>query len=115
MVDRLQRMYGIEEQALKWISSYLDSRTQSVHVNGAKSDPKTMTFAVPQGSVLGAEFYVYYSKSVGLIIRMHGLEYHCYADDSQLYIVINQVNVGETIHRIEHCVRDVQQGWRGIS
>ena len=90
-------------------SSYLDSRTQSVHVNGAKSDPKTMNFAVPQGSVLGAEFYVYYSRPVGLIIKMHGLEYHCYADDSQLYIVINQAKVSETLHRVEHCVSDIQK------
>ena len=98
MLVRLRRMYGIDEQALKWISSYLYSRTQSVHVNGSKSQPKTMTFAMPQVSVLGAMFYVYYSKPVGLIIRSHKMEYHCYADDSQLYIVINQANVNETIH-----------------
>ena len=108
MLDWLRRMYGIDEQALKWISSYLDSRTQSVHVNGSKSQPKTMTFAMPQGSVLGAVFYVYYSKPVGLIIRSHKMEYHCYADDSQLYIVINQANVNETIHRVENCVSDIQ-------
>ena len=108
MLDRLWRMYGIDEQALKWISSYLDSRTQSVHVNGSKSQPKTMTFAMPQGSVLGAVFYVYYSKPVGLIIRSHKMEYHCYADDSQLYIVLNQANVNETIHRVENCVSDIQ-------
>ena len=98
MLDRLRRKYGIDEQALKWISSCLDIRNQSVHVIGSKFQPKTMTFAKPQGSVLGAVFYVYYSKPVGLIIRSHKMEYHSYADDSQLYIVINQANVNETIH-----------------
>ena len=44
---------GINDEILKWITSFLTDRTQKVVVNGEQSDPHLVISGVPQGSVLG--------------------------------------------------------------
>ena len=61
-LQQLHEIFGVEGEALDWISSYLTRRTQQVDVKGAKSEPKVLTYALPQGSVLGPQGYPLYSK-----------------------------------------------------
>ena len=71
MLSRLCDMYGIQGDALEWVRSYLDLRSQCVKLLGTESADKILTFVMPQGSILGAEFYCHYSKPVGKIILYH--------------------------------------------
>ncbi|XP_052259007.1 adhesion G-protein coupled receptor F3-like [Dreissena polymorpha] len=47
------RAMGVE--SVEWFRSYLTNRTQSVHVNAAKSDFKSVVCGVPQGSILAGQ------------------------------------------------------------
>lgn len=105
---RLQYSYGISCNALSWIKSYLSDRTQRVAIGTAMSGVKHLSFGVPQGSVLGPREYCLYSKPIGEICLRHGLLYHCYADDTQMYIVVRPQDDWDVISsRLEACLKDI--------
>ena len=88
LLKRLQSRYGISGSSLAWFNSYLKDRTQFVRIGGTSSSIQELICGVPKGSVLGPLLYVLYTAPVGHIIRKHGLFFHLYADDQQLYFLL---------------------------
>ena len=85
--------------------SYIQDRKQFVMIDGIKSRVKELRYGAPQGSVLGPIVYLLYTSPIGDIIRRHGLNYHLYADDTQLYL--SPAEQADPKVRIESCVSEI--------
>ena len=56
--------YGIRGRALDWFRSYLSGRKQFVHFGGTNSVEQTVTYGVPQGSILGPLLFIIYTNDL---------------------------------------------------
>ena len=85
LLARLQKSFGIRGTVLQRFNSYLPDRTQFVNINEVNSTIRDLTVGVSQCSVLGPVLYLLYTAPLAQVIRSYGLDYHPYADDTQLY------------------------------
>ncbi len=110
LVKRLKNMFGISDIALQWVQSYLESRVYQVQIDGTYSDMCSLDYGIPQGSVLGPLAFILYTSPMGSIIRKHGLHFHKYADDDQIYITFNPRIPGAcqaALHSLQTCIAEV--------
>ena len=89
MLQRLRDDFGVTGTAHMWYSSYFANRSCRVYISGTYSNDFHFRFGVPQGSVTGPLCFVYYTHVVGKILRHHNVDYHIYADDMQVYLIVD--------------------------
>ena len=72
---------------------------------GERSSLSECDFGVPQGSVLGPFLFSIYVSPIVDIITAHGVQFHQYADDTQLYITVQS---DDDLVRLEKCTMAVR-------
>ena len=107
LLQSLEHQIGIKGTALSWFRSYLSDRSQFVHVNDESSINTTVSHGVPQGSVLGPILFTLYMLPLGNIIRNHSINFHCYADDTQLYLSIKP-DESNQLSKLQTCLKDIK-------
>ncbi len=86
-----------------WFESYLSNRIQSVRLNDTVSDKTSVSYGVPQGSVLGPILLNIYVNDLASFLP------HCdviqYADDTQLILSSNIDNLQDLIQKAEDTLK----------
>ena len=91
LLHRLEHRVGVKSKALQWFQSYLHDTDMEQHmlVNGHTSHTFPLHCGVPQGSVLGPVVFSLYTTPLGDVIRKEGIDFHLYADDTQIYMALD--------------------------
>ena len=112
LIDTLHTHLGVNGTPLKWCRSFLSDRCFAVKLGDSKSADHKLKYGVPQGSVLGPFLFTVYSAATEAILKKHGIKYHKYADDIQIYLFYRPHVPGDlvcAIYRIQACFKELKQ------
>jgi hypothetical protein len=92
LLKRLECTFGLSGAVLRWVRSYISCRSQYVHVGQKQSATVLYEYGLPQGSVLGPLIYTLYVAPIASVIASFNVDHMQYADNTQLYIVLDKNN-----------------------
>ncbi len=112
LIARLERVVGICGTVLNWFKSYLTNMSFSVTLGKFSSSLASLTCGFPQGSILGPILFSLYMLPIGSIFSKHGVSFHCYADDTQIYVPVKKE--GNFLEPLLACLKDLKT-WLAVN
>ena len=88
-------LLGFSKEYLKWTIQYLTGRKHFVQVDEKTSELCTVSFGVPQGSIMGPLIFNLYVADLQSYVR--GDKCHQYADDTTLYTHCKPADLQSTL------------------
>lgn len=107
ILSRLEYFVGIQGNVLSWFKSYLTNRSFSVRLGNFSSLPAKLSCGVLQGSILAPILFSLYLLPLGSIFRKHGVSFHCFADDTKMYLPLKQ-NKHAALESLFACLDEVK-------
>ncbi len=107
LISRLETSVGIRGNALNWIKSYLQNRSFSVQMGECMSTSAPLSCGISQGSVLAPVLFSLYMLPLGQILSKYGVSFHCYADDTQLYLPLKPT-ASIAVERLVECFGEIK-------
>lgn len=80
--------FGIPEQIISWVSSFLSNRLFVVRVNSALSDWFPAPSVVPQGSAISPLLFILFTSDLRHVIES-GIHHWTYADDTKMFVDVS--------------------------
>ena len=79
-------LYGIKDCNLRWFESYLSNRRQFITYGDKQTHVETITWGVPQGSILGPLLFLIFANDLHNVTKY--LDPIMFADDTNLFVLI---------------------------
>ncbi len=79
----------------------------SVQMGECMSTSPPLSCGIPQGSVLSPVFFSLYMLPLGQILSKYGVSFHCYADDTQLYLPLKPT-ASIAVERLVECFGEIK-------
>ena len=79
-INIMNKLFGVEDTALKWFAEYLSPRRFKVCVGSSYSSDRQIDFSVPQGSCAGAPLFTAYCSPIQYFVN-GGFTLNGFADD----------------------------------
>ena len=110
LISTLSNYFRVTDFAAKWFQSYMSNRFFKVQINEKSSDWIKLQVGVPQGSVLGPLLFGIYTARIEAILKKHGVLYHKFADDLQIYVFFNPGDPADrarAVKQIQDCISEI--------
>ena len=100
LLDKLN-FYGFRGLINQWFASYLSDCTQTTQIADHLSNKASISFGVPQGSVLGPLLFLLYVNDIHQCSTK--LKFYLFADDTNILFAEKNLKVIETVVNTELC------------
>lgn len=92
--------------------SYLTNRSFSGTLGEFTSLSASFICGIPQGSILGLILFSLYMLPIVSIFSKHRISFHCYADDTQIYLPVKKE--GNSLWHLLTCLKDLKT-WLAVN